>query len=116
MKPLSASDPERKSPGLAAENTATLRALFSELVTEGKDSVTVNLDVLKQVVGDQTLTDVEEMYGLNWHGKSRARQLALTPSTGTMRLCPEDSLEWNTTRDLMIEGDNLEDIKLLQIP
>ena len=74
----------------------------------------MNLDVLKQLVGDQTVTDAEEKYGLNWHGKRRARQLALTPSTGTLRPCPEDSVDWDTTQNLMIEGDNLEVLKLLQ--
>src|SRR5690606_8491046 len=53
-------------------------------------------------------------YGLNWHGKRRARQLALMPSTGTLRPCPEDSVDWDTTQNLMIEGDNLEVLKLLQ--
>ena len=74
----------------------------------------VNLDVLKQLVGDQTVDEREEKYGLNWHGKRRARQLALTPSTGTLRPCPEDSVDWDTTQNLMIEGDNLEVLKLLQ--
>lgn len=114
MKKLTGLDPETKSPDLAAENLARLRALFPELVTEGADGVAVNLDVLKQLVGDQTATDAEEKYGLNWHGKRAARQLALTPSTGTLRPCPEDSVDWDTTQNLMIEGDNLEVLKLLQ--
>ena len=114
MQKLTAADPETKSPDLAKENLAALRALFPELVTEGPDGVAVNLDVLKQLVGDQTVTDAEEKYGLNWHGKRRARQLALTPSTGTLRPCPEDSVDWDTTQNLMIEGDNLEVLKLLQ--
>lgn len=114
MKKLTANDPETKSPDLAAENLAALRALFPELVTEGPDGVAVNMDVLKQLVGDQTVTDAEEKYGLNWHGKRGARQIALTPSTGTLRPCPEDSVDWDTTQNLMIEGDNLEVLKLLQ--
>ena len=114
MQKLSAADPETKSPDLAKENLAALRALFPELVTEGKDGVAVNLDVLKQLVGDRTVTDADEKYGLKWHGKRRARQLALTPSTGTLRPCPEDSVDWDTTKNLMIEGDNLEVLKLLQ--
>ena len=114
MQKLTSSDPETKSPDLAATNLAALRALFPELVTEGPDGVAVNLDVLKQLVGDQTVTDAEEKYGLNWHGKRRARQLALTPSTGTLRPCLEDSVDWDTTQNLMIEGDNLEVLKLLQ--
>ena len=114
MEKLTATDPETKSPDLAAANLAALRALFPELVTEGPDGVAVNLDVLKQLVGDQTVTDSEEKYGLNWHGKRQARQLALTPSTGTLRPCPEESVDWDKTRNLMIEGDNLEVLKLLQ--
>lgn len=114
MRKLTATDPETKSPDLQAENLAALRALFPELVTEGPDGVAVNLDVLKQLVGDRTVTDAEEKYGLNWHGKRRARRLALTPSTGTLRPCPEDSVDWDTTQNLMIEGDNLEVLKLLQ--
>jgi adenine-specific DNA-methyltransferase len=76
--------------------------------------VAVNIDVLKALVGDKTVSDADEKYGLNWHGKRRARQLALTPSTGTLRPCPEDSVDWDTTQNLMIEGDNLEVLKLLQ--
>ena len=114
MQKLTANDPETKSPDLAAENFDRLRELFPELVTEGVDGVDVNLDVLKQLVGDRIVTDSEEKYGLNWYGKRRARQLALTPSTGTLRPCPDDSVDWDTTQNLMIEGDNLEVLKLLQ--
>jgi adenine-specific DNA-methyltransferase len=114
MQKLTAADPEAHSPDLMAENLAALRTLFPELITEGPEGVAVNVDVLKALVGDKTLTDAEEKYGLNWHGKRRARQLALTPSTGTLRPCPEDSVDWDTTQNLMIEGDNLEVLKLLQ--
>lgn len=114
MQKLTAADPETHSPDLVAENLAALQALFPELITEGADGVAVNLDVLKALVGDKTVADGEEKYGLNWHGKRRARQLALTPSTGTLRPYPEDSVDWDTTQNLMIEGDNLEVLKLLQ--
>lgn len=114
MRKLTDQDPETKSPDLVADNIEQLKALFPELVTEGPDGVSVNVDVLKQLVGDKTVADVEEKYGLNWHGKRRARQIALTPSTGTLRPCPEDSVDWDTTQNLMIEGDNLEVLKLLQ--
>jgi adenine-specific DNA-methyltransferase len=103
-----------ESPDLAAENLAQLKALFPEMVTESKDGVVVNVDVLKQLVGDKAITDSEEKYGLNWHGKRRARQIALTPSAGTLRPCPAESVDWDTTKNLMIEGDNLEVLKLLQ--
>ena len=105
---------ETRSPDLVAENLSALKALFPELVTEGPNGAAVNVDVLKTLVGDKTVTDADEKYGLNWHGKRRARQLALTPSTGTLRPCPEDSVDWDTTQNLMIEGDNLEVLKLLQ--
>ena len=114
MQKLTATDPESHSPDLVADNLAALRTLFPELITEGADGVAVNVDVLKALVGDKTVTDCEEKYGLNWHGKRRARQLAFTPSTGTLRPCPEDSVDWETTQNLMIEGDNLEVLKLLQ--
>ena len=114
MKKIILNDPETRSTDLVAANLATLCALFPELVTEQPGGRAVNVDVLKQLVGDRTVTDAEEKYGLNWHGKRRARQLALTPSTGTLRPCPEDSVDWDTTQNLMIEGDNLEVLKLLQ--
>lgn len=114
MKKLTAEDPETRSPDLVAENIERLKGLFPELVTEGPGGAAVNVDVLKALVGDKTVTDAEEKYGLTWHGKRRARRLALTPSTGTLRPCPEDSVDWDTTQNLMIEGDNLEVLKLLQ--
>jgi adenine-specific DNA-methyltransferase len=114
MQKLTAADPATRSPDLVAENIERLKALFPELLTEGPNGAAVNVDVLKTLVGDKTVTDAEEKYGLSWHGKRRARQLALTPSTGTLRPCPEDSVDWDTTQNLMIEGDNLEVLKLLQ--
>ena len=114
MKKLTPNDRETRSPNVVAENIERLKALFPEPVTEGPEGASVNVDVLKQLVGDRTVTDSDEKYGLNWFGKRRARQLALTPSTGTLRPCPEDSVDWDTTQNLMIEGDNLEVLKLLQ--
>ena len=114
MKKLTAADPETRSPDIVAENVERLKALFPELVTEGPTGAAVNVDVLKALVGDATVSDAEEKYGLNWHGKRRAGQLALTLSAGTLRPCPEDSVDWGATQNLMIEGDNLEVLKLLQ--
>ena len=114
MEKLDAASPQAQSADLVAGNIEQLKALFPELITEGANGVAVNVDVLKALVGDANVTDADEKYGLNWHGKRRARQLALTPSTGTLRPCPEDSVDWDTTQNLMIEGDNLEVLKLLQ--
>lgn len=109
MKKLTAEDMETKSPDLVAGNIERLKSLFPEAFTEGK----IDFEVLKQILGG-AVDEREEKYGLNWHGKRRARQLALTPSTGTLRPCPEDSVNWESTQNLMIEGDNLEVLKLLQ--
>src|SRR5579863_3710213 len=101
MKKITASDPETRSADVLAEHVEKLRALFPALVTEGLNGLSVNVDVLKQLVGDQTVTEADEKYGLNWHGKRRARQIALTPSTGTLRPAPGDSVDWDTTQNLM---------------
>ncbi len=109
MRKLTAEDPETRSADVLASNIEQLKTLFPEAVTEGR----IDFDVLKQLLGG-AVDGREEKYGLNWHGKRRARQLALTPSNGTLRPCPEDSVDWDTTQNLMIEGDNLEVLKLLQ--
>ncbi|MDO8268119.1 MAG: site-specific DNA-methyltransferase [Moraxellaceae bacterium] len=114
MQKIDATSPEAQSADLVMGNIAQLKALFPELVTEGPNGNAVNVDVLKALVGDATVTDADEKYGLSWHGKRRARQLALTPSTGTLRPYPEESVDWDTSQNLMIEGDNLEVLKLLQ--
>ena len=114
MQKIEANSPEAQSANIVADNLAQLKALFPELVTEGANGPAINVDVLKALVGDQTVTDADEKYGLNWHGKKKARQIALTPSTGTLRPCPKESVDWETTQNLMIEGDNLEVLKLLQ--
>jgi len=114
MKKLTAKDAETKSADVIADNVTRLKTLFPDLITEGKQGVSVNVDVLKALVGDKVVTDADEKYGLNWHGKRQARQLALTPSTGTLRPCPDESVDWGKTQNLVIEGDNLEALKLLQ--
>ena len=109
MKKINLNDPETRSADVVAENIEHLKVLFPEAFTEGK----VDFEVLKQLLGG-VVEEREEKYGLNWHGKRQARQLALTPSTGTLRPCPEESVDWDTTQNLMIESDNLEVLKLLQ--
>ena len=109
MKRITANDPEARSADIVGENLEHLNRLFPEAFSEGK----LDFKVLKQILGG-AVDQRPERYGLNWHGKHQARQLALTPSTGTLRPCREDSIDWDTTRNLMIEGDNLEVLKLLQ--
>ena len=73
MRKLTAQDTDAQSADIVASNIKQLNALFPELITESKDGVAVNVDALKALVGDKTATDAEEKYGLNWHGKRRAR-------------------------------------------
>jgi adenine-specific DNA-methyltransferase len=114
MQKLDATSVEAQSADLMTANIEQLNGLFPELITEGPNGLLVNVDRLKNLVGDSTATETEEKYGLNWHGKRQARKLALTPSTGTLRPCPDESVNWDATQNLFIEGDNLEVLKLLQ--
>lgn len=99
------------SADIVQENVQHLKELFPDAFTENG----VNFDTLRQLLGDlKVLDEGEEKYGLNWHGKKQARQIALTPSLGTLLPCPEESVDWDTTQNLFIEGDNLEVLKLLQ--
>lgn len=109
MEKITAASAEAQSADIVGNNIDQLKSLFPEAFTEGR----IDFEVLKQLLGG-TVNEREEKYGLNWHGKRRARQLALTPSTGTLRPCQEESVDWDTTQNLMIEGDNLEVLKLLQ--
>ena len=80
LQKIDAGSPEAQSADLVADNIVRLRALFPEVLAESAKGVTINVDVLKSLVGDATVTDANEKYGLNWHGKRRARQIVLTPS------------------------------------
>lgn len=109
MERVQPGDAETHSMDVVAGNVEQLKALFPDAFTEGK----IDFEVLKQLLGGE-VEEREEKYGLSWHGKRRARQIALTPSAGTLRPCPQESVDWDTTQNLMIEGDNLEVLKLLQ--
>ncbi len=109
IPPIGPNDPEAKSADIVTGNIEALKALFPDAFTEGN----IDFEVLKGLLGG-AVDERDEKYGLNWHGKRRARQIALTPSTGTLLPCPDESVDWDTTQNLMIEGDNLEVLKLLQ--
>ena len=109
IKKLVLDDPATKSADIVAGNVDALKALFPDAFKEGG----IDFDVLRQLLGG-AVDEKDEKYGLNWHGKRKARQIALTPSTGTLLPCPDESVDWDTTQNLMIEGDNLEVLKLLQ--
>lgn len=109
IEKLTLNAPETQSADVVAGNVDVLSTLFPEVFSEGR----IDFEVLKQLLGG-AVDERDEKYGLNWHGKRKARQIALTPSTGALLPCPEESVDWDTTQNLMIEGDNLEVLKLLQ--
>jgi adenine-specific DNA-methyltransferase len=94
---------------IVEQNIEKLKSLFPDVFTEGK----VDFDALRETLGDY-IDDRQERYSFTWNGKARARRIAQTPSTGTLRPCPEESVNWDITQNLFIEGDNLEVLKLLQ--
>lgn len=91
------------------DNITRLKELFPEVFTEGK----IDFKVLQDILGDEIETE-EEYYRFTWAGKAQARREAHKPSTGTLRPAKEESVNWDTTENLYIEGDNLEVLKLLQ--
>lgn len=74
----------------------------------------VNFDILRQLLGDDAVEDAPEAYEFNWVGKQAARAEVLRPINKTLRPVKEDSVDWDNTQNLYIEGDNLEVLKLLQ--
>ena len=80
----------------------------------GKIKLMVNFDTLRQLLGDDAVEDAPEAYEFNWVGKQVARAEVLRPIKKTLRPVKEDSVDWDTTQNLYIEGDNLEVLKLLQ--
>jgi len=102
---------ELKSLDLVNENILKLKVLFPEAVIENL----VDFDILRQLLGNPIDNNpATERYGMGWHGKSRSRQISLTPSMGTLLPCEEESVAWDSTSNVFIEGDNLEVLKLLQ--
>lgn len=97
-----------ETPNLTAENIKKLAELFPGVVAEGK----VNVDLLRSYVGEEIFKD--EAYEFTWVGKKAAIAEAGRPIRKTLRLCIEESKNWDTTENLYIEGDNLEVLKLLQ--
>lgn len=94
---------------IVSDNISKLKELFPEVLTEGK----IDFKVLQDILGNE-IEEEEEFYRFTWAGKSQSRREAHKPSTGTLRPCKEESVDWDTTQNLYIEGDNLEVLKLLQ--
>lgn len=94
---------------LERANLNKLRAAFPECFAEGK----LDIDKLLGLCGEYIDNDFEK-YRFEWKGKVECLRLAQKRSAGTLRPCPEESVNWDSTRNLYIEGDNLEVLKLLQ--
>lgn len=109
---------ELQTADIAAENAAKLAELFPDIVTEvldedGNVRHSIDVEALKAHVGD-IAEDKRERYQFTWPGKQKARAEAIRPIDKTMRPCPEESVNWNTTENLYIEGDNLDALKILR--
>ena len=88
---------------------------FTEVAAPGTGvKRVINFDVLRQLLGDNAVEDAPEAYEFNWVGKQAARAEVLKPIKKTLRPVKEDSVDWDNTQNLYIEGDNLEVLKLLQ--
>lgn len=94
---------------IEAENKARLQSVFPECFTEGR----LDIDKLLSLCGEY-ITDDFEKYEFKWKGKSDCLRLAQRRSTATLRPCPAESVNFDATQNLYIEGDNLEVLKLLQ--
>ena len=106
-------EPEKldlRSNDIAEDRKQELLRLFPEILTEGGK---IDLERLKLAIGE-TVDVGKERYGMNWPGKADCFKAIQSPSLGTLRPCPEESVNFDNTENIIIEGDNLEVLKLLQ--
>ncbi|UTT58953.1 site-specific DNA-methyltransferase [Cellulosimicrobium cellulans] len=101
-------------PGEAKTNAQTLARLVSEVFPEAVTEDSIDFDALKQLVGEESSTTESSAFGLVWPGKMASRRLALLPPTGTLLPRPDESVQWDSTKNIVIEGDNLEVLRLLR--
>ncbi|WP_392399579.1 site-specific DNA-methyltransferase [Actinotignum urinale] len=97
------------TPDFTTEAANKLAQLFPEIVADGK----VDIEKLKTILGVD-VDDARERFGLTWPGKANAIRAAQTPTTATLMPDKENSIDWDTTQNVFIEGDNLEVLKILQ--
>ncbi len=99
-------------------NVEKIQKLFPNAVTEvlrdGKPTLAIDFDVLKQELSAELIDDKEERYQMTWPDKKKSILLANTPVSATLRPCKEESVDFDNTQNLYIEGDNLDVLKLLQ--
>ena len=99
---------ERESSAIVPEQIEKLREMFPEVVSEGK----VDFDKLRQTLGDEVDAGPER-YSFTWAGKRDSIKLLQVPSRATLLPCPDESIDWDKTNNVFIEGENLEVLKLL---
>lgn len=97
------------SKNIVEENVIQLQKMFPGIFSEGK----INIIKLQEELGE-FIENNDERYDFSWNGKSQAKKISVTTSTGTLRPSKESSKNWETTQNIYIEGDNLEVLKLLQ--
>ncbi|AOW59001.1 site-specific DNA-methyltransferase [Legionella pneumophila] len=107
------------TPDITHENIEKIADLFPNCITETRENGAlaraIDFDQLRQELSSSPIVDgIQERYQLNWPGKHEALVLANTPTSKTLRPCREESVDFDTTKNLFIEGDNLEALKLLQ--
>lgn len=107
------------SPDISQDNIAKIRALFPDCVTEAADDqgtirLAIDFDQLRQQLSDHIVEGPQERYRLDWPGKREALLTANAPIAKTLRPAREESVDFDTTQNLFIEGDNLDALKLLQ--
>lgn len=107
------------SPDLTQENIDRLAELFPNCVTESRDEKgslkrAIDFDLLRQELANHIVEGPQERYRLDWPGKREALLTANAPIAKTLRPCREESVDFDTTKNLFIEGDNLDALKLLQ--
>jgi adenine-specific DNA-methyltransferase len=98
------------TPNITDENVTKIAALFPHCVSEGK----IDFELLKQELSHSIIDGTQERYQLNWVGKREALLTANAPIAKTLRPCREESVNFDSTENLYIEGDNLDALKLLQ--
>lgn len=109
---------EMKTARISQENIEKIRGLFPNAVTEvikdGKVELAVDFDVLKQELSDSLIEAGQERYQMTWPDKKKSVLLANSAISATLRPCREESVDFDTTQNLYIEGDNLDILKLLR--
>lgn len=109
---------DMKSKDITQENIAKIKQLFPNAVTEvlkdGKITLAVDFDVLKQEMSSTLIDDKQERYQFTWPDKKKSILLANAPISATLRPCKEESVNFDSTQNLYIEGDNLDVLKLLR--